>query len=55
MQMENYSICLRAKYVKKSKVVALLMMGKCESTLHVGGIFSEFPKVAMVTLLSYFS
>lgn len=53
--MENYSICLRAKYVKKAKVVALLMMGKCDSTLHVGGIFSEFPKVAMATLLSYFS
>lgn len=53
--MENCSICLRAKYVKKAKVVAILMKGKCESTLHVGGILSEFLKVAMVTLLSYFS
>lgn len=52
---ENCSICLRAKYVKKAKVVAILMMGRSEPTLHVDGIFSEFPKVAMVTLLSYFS
>lgn len=36
-QMENHSICLMPKYVKKAKLAVILMLGRCEELNSICG------------------